>query len=285
MSIIHFLRAKYRKTKKAVNIQKYLLAGRKPWSAGYWEYREHFINNVLQDKGLCQRFKDNQPLPPNYGPRLDERVVEYPWIISKLTHKPTHLLDAGSTLNFPYILDLPLMSKKSVIVYTLAPEGVISRPNVSYIYGDLRNTLLKDELFHEIVCISTLEHIGLDNTLLYTRNSDYNESNLYAYRQVMCEFKRLLAPGGQLLLTVPYGQYQNLGWLQQFDAQLLNDAIAAFDGHLQNLVFYRYTPAGWHLADAASCQNCSYFNIHTSPNYDADYAAAARAVACVQLTR
>jgi ubiquinone/menaquinone biosynthesis C-methylase UbiE len=43
--------------------------------------------------------------------------------------------------------------------------------NISYVYGDLRNTILKDQCFDEIVCISTLEHIGMDNTMLYTKDS------------------------------------------------------------------------------------------------------------------
>lgn len=177
------------------------------------------------------------------------------------------------------------MHKKSIIIYNLTPEGIIDQPNVSYIYGDLRSTILKDELFKDIVCISTLEHIGMDNTLIYTQDRRYKEDNSSGYREAMVEFRRLLKPGGQLLLTVPYGQYQNHGWLQQFDDKLLEDAITAFAGNLQDLVFYRYTPDGWMLADADSCANCTYYDVHTCSNYDADYAAAARAVACLQLTR
>lgn len=279
------LLVKYRNAKNVINTQRYLLTGRKPWTYGYWQYREEFLSNVLRDHRLLERFQQNRPLPQEYGIRLDERVIEYPWIISRLAANTTRLMDAGSTLNYPYILNLPKMQKKPIIIYTLAPEGVISRVNVSYIYGDLRRTILKDELFDEIVCISTLEHIGMDNTLIYIQNACYQETKPSDYRKVMKEFRRMLKPGGQLLLTVPYGQYQNHGWLQQFDSKLLEDAISAFSGELQNLAFYQYTPNGWVLSDADSCATCSYYNIHANPKYDADYAAAARAVACVQLIR
>ena len=231
------------------------------------------------------RFRTNQSLPPGYGVRLDERVVEYPWVLSRLDESANLLLDAGSTLNWRDLLSLPILASRSIVVCTLAPESVFSRANVSYIYGDLRSTILRDDLFDEIVCISTLEHIGLDNTLIYTRDGRYKESRPFDYRDALCEFRRLLAPGGQLLLTVPYGRYQNCGWLQQFDRELLDDAIRAFDGTLLDQAFYRYTPGGWVLADAVDCVDCEYYDIHAQPNHDPDYAAAARAVACIQLIR
>jgi len=57
----------------------------------------------------------------------------------------------------------------------------------------------------------------MDNTLAYTRDQRYNEVRTFDYRIVLGEFRRLLMPGGRLLLSVPYGKYQNCGWMQQFD--------------------------------------------------------------------
>lgn len=279
------VRTIYRRGNRAYRVRKYVSSGRIPWTEGYSEYRSDFISDVLDDNALLDRFRQNQQLPPGYGVRLDERVVEYPWVLSRLVDGVTRLLDAGSTLNRSFLLELPILRKKSIVIYTLAPEGVIEQANVSYIYGDLRQTILKDEVFEEIVCISTLEHIGLDNTLIYTPDGRYKESQPFDYRDALCEFRRLLTPGGQMLVTIPYGRYQNCGWLQQFDRELLDDAIRAFDGTLLDQAFYRYTPGGWVLADAVDCVDCEYYDIHAQPNHDPDYAAAARAVACIQLIR
>ena len=47
------------------------------------------------------------------------------------------------------------------------------------IYGDVRDTILKRECVDEIVCISTLEHIGMINTFIYSNDSRFNESKLH----------------------------------------------------------------------------------------------------------
>jgi SAM-dependent methyltransferase len=266
-------------------IARYNLGGRKPWSAGYWQYREDIVRAVLSDGEWLERFRQNRQLPKGYCARLDERVIEYPWVISRLMDSPTRLLDAGSTLNQPSLLDLAIFGRKSIVICTLAPEGTVRRASVSYLYGDLRQTILKDQVFDEIVCISTLEHIGLDNTLIYTRDEHYKESHPFDYLVALRELRRLLAPGGQLLLTVPYGRYQDCGWMQQFDREMLEDVIRVFDGELRDQAFYRYSLEGWSLADAADCVDCVYYDIHSQPRYAPDYAAAARAVACVQLVR
>jgi hypothetical protein len=279
------LHSTYSKVRKWVRKRKYLSHGQIPWSLGYWEYRNDFVRDVLRDVNLLERFASNQELPRGYGYRLDERVVEYPWVISRLCEHATHLLDAGSALNFEFLLQQPSLRKKNVVLYTLAAEyQALLRENVSYVYGDLRRTILRDQVFEEIVCISTLEHIGLDNTLIYTRDQRYNEMHLLDYRDVVREFRRLLTANGRIFLTVPYGKYQNHGWLQQFDHNLLHDAFQVFDGRIEDQAFYRYTSEGWVWANAAECADCEYYNVHARSNYDPDYAAAARAVACVVLS-
>ena len=282
------LRAAYRlisqTASRAVQRQRYLRTGQRPWTSGYWDYRQDFIRSVLADPGLGEQFRPGQQLRQGYGVRLDERVVEYPWLVSRLAPAPSLLMDAGSALNHGFLLSHPALSQKTIVIYNLAPEGTVSRPNVSYIYGDLRQTILKDQICDEVACISTLEHVGMNNRQLYTRDNRYDESRPSDYRTVMRELRRVLVPGGRLLLTVPYGKYQNFGWMQQFDGELLADAVRAFDGTLEEQTFYRYTPGGWVLADAAECAGDEYYDIRAARHYDPDYAAAARAVACLVLS-
>lgn len=124
------------------------------------------------------------------------------------------------------------------------------RDNVSYVYGDLRRAILKSEYFDEIVCISTLEHIDMNNTFLYSKNFRFDEFKPDEYQDVVREFKRLLKPSGRLFITVPYGCYENLGWLQQFDHQRIEAALEVFAGSASNVIYYRYFANGWQVVDA-----------------------------------
>jgi SAM-dependent methyltransferase len=259
--------------------------GQKPWTTGYGEYRERVIGENLNNHGLRGCFRSNRTLPANYGYRLDERVIELPWAFSRLSNGEDLLLDAGSALNFPYLMDHEVLGRKRIAIYTLSPEDVMKRSNISYVYGDLRNTLFRDDCFDEIVCISTLEHVGMDNTFLYSRDDRFDENQPRDYLKVIEEFRRVLKPGGKLLLTVPYGHHTNLGWLQIFDEAMVERVLKTFDGSISQIAYYQYLPEGWQISTAAACARCTYFDIHHQSGYDPDYAAAARAVACIELIK
>jgi SAM-dependent methyltransferase len=243
------------------------------------------ISEYLSNEDLISRFRSNGFLPEEYGNRLDERVVEFPWVLSRLDFSESVLLDAGSALNFPCLTTHRALIQKQIVIYTLSPEEVIRDARISYVYGDLRRTLFRDECFDEIVSISTLEHIGMDNTLLYSGDSRFNEKRPEDYLLAVQEFRRLLKPGGRLFITVPYGVYENHGWLQQFDRAMVERVRRVFDGSRAEVTYYRYNEDGWNVSTAEACADCRYFDIHRKSGYDPDYAAAARAVACLELVK
>jgi SAM-dependent methyltransferase len=264
-------------------IREYLKSGCKPYTSGYKEYKRKILCGVLADQELLAHFRCDKTLPANYGFRIDERVVEYPWVLARLGVAEGLLLDAGSVLNHEYMLDHPALRNRKIVIYNLSPEKFLSHNNVSYIFGDLRHTILRDESFDEIVCISTLEHVGMNNTLLYSKDAHFNEFKPNDYLDVVREFKRLLKPSGRVFVTVPYGRYQNIGWMQQFDQQMVKKTIDAFEQSSSCVTYYKYLPDGWQLSDADSCTGCTYFDIHNAAGYEPDYAAAARAVACIEI--
>lgn len=271
---------------RQVKILAYVARGRVPWTPGYGTFRESYVTCVLSNRELMTAFHDNRPLLPKYGFALDERVIEYPWVLARLSDSSTMLLDAGSALNHSFLLNGRRLGRKTMVIYTLSPEGeaVYRRPNISYIYGDLRRTVLRDSVFEEAVCISAIEHVGLDSTRVYTSDPVYKESAESGFGLVMTELRRVLVPGGRLLLTVPYGRHQQLGWLQVFDRTTVQQVIATFGGAVKSECYYRYENA-WQVADPAECAASEYHDPYAMGYRKKGSPAAAGAVACLELIR
>ena len=280
------LKGIYRFCRDHVKILFYNLSGKKPWSRGYEEYKRHAIIRLCADQEFLSTFARNAPLPASYGFKMDERMVEYPWVLSRLSSKQGGmLLDAGSVLNFDFLLSNPILKDRTIYIYNLAPETVVNRSNISYIYGDLRSMIFKDEQFDEIVCVSTLEHVGMDNTFLYSSDEKLKESAPQDFLKVIGEFKRTLKAGGKLLITVPFGVYAHMGWLQQFDLNMVNSVVQTFKGTNAKVIYYQYSAFSWQISTADQCAHCRYFDIHKIKKLDPDHAAAARAIACIELTK
>ena len=268
------------------DIDRYLKSGRVAWSPGYKKYRYNLLAAIPTDRELLGVFARRESLPQGYGVGVDERIVEYPWLLSRMSGTGKLVLDGGSALNYPFLLDAPQFSGKRLVILTLTPESTMAkRQNVSYMFGDLRDTIFRDGIFDLIVSISTMEHIGMDNTKLYTQDDQLNESQPDDYLRVMDEFHRILKPGGRFLMTVPFGKAQDIGWLYQFDSKRLRQAITTFGPDLESATFYKYCHDGWDLADEYACADCEYYDVHSASAPAPDLAAAARAVACLEFVK
>ncbi|WP_448573028.1 methyltransferase domain-containing protein [Trichothermofontia sp.] len=278
--------------------QHYLKNGRVPWSQGYGIYKQQFITESLQNPELMALFQTGQPLPAGYGIGLDERCVEYPWLFSHLPVDAIYILDAGSVLNHKFLLDHPIFTNKTLHILTLAPESVCFwERGISYLFADLRHIPLQSDLYDAVICLSTLEHIGCDNSA-YTQSQINKESQPDTFTEAIAELHRVLKPGGHLFLSVPFGAYQHFGSFQQFDSERLQRAIAAFQPVASvNSTFYRYTREGWNIATEDECHSSRYVDwvgwanndasvvTKLSPKPEPDNAAAARAVVCVHLIK
>jgi len=257
------------------------LTGMRPWSFGYAAYKRKRITESISLKGF-----DSKSLPPGYGFRLDERIVEYPWLLARLPSHPGTLLDAGSILNYEFLLKHPALAAKRIFISTLAPEAEsFSRLGVSYVYEDLRDSCFRDGTFDWVVSLSTVEHIGMDNTMLYTADPAKRESDKLAYLQATTEFRRLLKAGGTLYLSVPFGKHRDHGWFQIFDAAMVDRLIETFGPTHVTEMHFRYSESGWGPSDRGASRDCTYFDIHERKNHDADFAAASRAVVCLELVK
>lgn len=270
-----------RKIYKRIDYLIFILSGRKPWARGYHAYKEDKIKDMLKKEKF-----DPHSLGTGYGFRIDERIIEYPWFLSRLPLGRGRLLDAGSSLNFEYIVFHRKLTEKRIFISTLAPEpNCFWSKGISYVYQDLRNTCYRDNYFDWIVSISTIEHIGLDNTMLYTDDITKRENNPNAYIDVIKEFSRILKPGGTLYITMPFGKYKNHGWFQVSDSNMLDQLINAFSPTRFIENHFRYEPEGWRVSSREESRNATCFDIHQQKAYDPDYAAFSRAIACLEIVK
>jgi Methyltransferase domain len=135
----------------------------RPWTHEYVDVHRRLVSEVLDDPALVKAFGAGGPLPSGYGVGIDERVVEFPWLFAQ--HLRGRTLDAGSALNHAHILDRVLPRIDELHVVTLEPEDLaFTERRVSYVYADLRDLPYKDGYFDSVVCLSTLEHVGMENT-------------------------------------------------------------------------------------------------------------------------
>jgi SAM-dependent methyltransferase len=278
---------------KRKRLASYLKSDRRPWREGYYEYREKYLSEAVVDEALLDVFAEDRSLPPGYAYRLDARLLEIPWVLSRVRKTDGRFLDAGSAFNYDFVLSSPALKEKQTTIVTLAPEGqAFWQLGVSYVFGDLRDLDFRDERFDAVACISTIEHIGMDNTM-YAEGQVAQRSDPSEFLLAVKELKRVLKPGGVLFISFPFGRYENHGWFQQFDSELVDTLIGAFAPSQLKERIFQYHPDGWQRSTRENCRECEFFDVHTSKyanpastiEYPEDYPAGERGLACLELVK
>jgi SAM-dependent methyltransferase len=211
-------------------------------------------------------------LPENYGKGMPERTIEL--LLAKLTYKPgVRVLDVGHANAQDCHLRL---------LRTLAPPtrltGVDIAPptyNTAAYYertisADITHVPEPDGAFDMVWCISTIEHVGLDNSAYTDRFEVEEDMDMKAARELL----RLTAPGGALLLTVPYGRAQNLGWSRNYDRSRWQTLLNIFQsGGVVNELYFRHTYGrGW---EPVLPEELTYVGYYDQANFGAGGMAAA----------
>ena len=126
----------------------------------------------------------------------NERIIEVPWIFSKLNFSQKgKILDVGwleSTIS------LSLATAGFSVTGIDIRKGDIEHPNITARVEDICCTTLRENTFDTVILLSTLEHIGLES--MYG-SVDKKSSDQKAILSCL----RVLKPGGKLLITTPVG--------------------------------------------------------------------------------
>jgi len=246
-------------------------------------YRHYKLTEL--PRVVARPFDENN-LATGFAWGLDERAVEYPWLFSRLPGHSGRLLDAGSVLNHDFLVHHPQLAEKTTTIMTLAPEDVCFwQEGISYVYGDIRDTCFRDDYFDYVVSLSTLEHIGLNNTLFYTKEESRNEQDPTAYLSAVTELRRILKPGGLCFISVPFGRRSVHEWLQIFDGDMVDRTIETFRPEFHAVTYFQYGGAkGWQLSNRDLAREAGYFDPMRGKRRRGG-ALAAEAVACLELRK
>lgn len=210
---------------------------------GYTRYRDYIIKNRIKKKKINQKYF------------CDERIVEIPWVFQQLKKLSGKLLDAGSTLNIKYILS-KLKNFDKIFITTLYPENLFfNNLNISYTYEDLSDMSFKNNSFDAITCISTLEHIGFDNSIYNYGEFKKEKKNKNKLDIVLKGLRRVLKKNGILLITIPFGKKGIYNNMQQFDIYGLKHIIKILRPKKFYIEYYKVLNNRWIKVNDIDCEN------------------------------
>ena len=205
------------------------------------------------------------------GEGMSERVIEVPWVIRNLPDGHPRLLDTG-TANAPLIYQRLLCRLDADVQGTdLVPFEL---PGVRSTVADLRELPFADGEFDATLCISTLEHIGMDNQVYFDSSGQRvdEQGDLTALR----ELGRVTKPGGRVLVTVPGGRDESFGWHRQYSPDAFARLAAAAGLQTVQLDLFAHDPGiGWRAVPREDLHERSY----------GSGAVAAAGLICAALTR
>ena len=189
---------------------------------------------------------------------VNERIVEVPYVLAAVAALPTgsQILDFGATES-TVALSLAALGH-DVIAADLRPYP-LQHPRLRSVVGPIETWDGPERPLDAVVCLSALEHVGLgayDETptsVLSTTDdvlspTDDGSASGSLDRDIAERFKRWLRPGGELVLTAPYGAWE-VGETQRiYDAAHL-DALLAGWNIVEKIVCLQTAHDRWERAD------------------------------------
>ena len=182
--------------------------------------------------------------------RTDERVVEIPWVLSRLRTRG-RVLDVGYAFAEAAYLAALLRSDVDLVGVDLAERDV---EGLELVQADVRSLPFADRSFDQVLLVSTLEHVGADNSV-YGIEGDRDDG---AREAALRELARVLTRNGSLLVTVPLGEPGDHGWFRQDDERGWTSLFTRAGCFVEELELYELGPEGWRAAPSFTAAGVRY---------------------------
>jgi SAM-dependent methyltransferase len=195
----------------------------------------------LLDDGIAfargARARGERPRWLQGPPGTDERVIELPWVLARL--RRGRALEVGYAFaEAPYLAALLQAGFDELTGVDLAEADV---PGMTTVRADVRALPFETGTFDLALCVSTLEHVGADNSGYGLEAEEDAASRLTALR----ELRRVVAPSGRLLVTVPCGEPEDYGWFRQDDVRGWTRLFTRAGFFVEEQEVYELTDEGW----------------------------------------
>ncbi len=214
------------------------------------------------------RLRGERPRLLTAPPGTDERLVEIPWVLSRIA-AAGRVLEVGYAFAEPcYLAALLAAAPGRVTGVDLASTDVAGLETV---VADVRTLPFADHAFATVLLVSTLEHVGADNA----QYGHEEPSDAQARLSALLELGRVLAPEGRLLVTVPTGEIGDHGWFRQEDVDGWTKLFARAGLFVEEQEVYELGEDGWRAAPTFQAKGVRY----------GERGPAASAVLCVELSR
>ena len=232
---------------------------------------EEAVRVRLLDDGVSfaagARARGERPRWLQAPPGTDERVVELPWVLARLTGR--RALEVGYAFaEAPYLAALLRAGFERLVGVDLAAADV---PGMDTVQADVRELPFEGRTFDLVLCVSTLEHVGADNSQY---GVDDAAGGAGARLEALRELRRVLAADGRLLLTVPCGEPGDYGWFRQEDVRGWDRLVARAGFFVEEQEVYVLGDEGWRSTPRLDARDVRY----------GDRGPAASAVLCAELS-
>lgn len=204
------------------------------------------------------QFPKRVVLPKRYGRRMTERVVEL--LIARLTYEAGRtILDVGhaNAMNAHLRMLKSLPKPLDITGIDIVPAGDAVRAYYTRsVVGDIIATDFPSEAFDLIWCISALEHFGMDNSI-YTNKFTLDRQ---MDSRALAEMLRLTRAGGTIYISVPFGKFEDRGWLRNYDSLHWQELLtpAREKAHIDELYFKYSDDLGWFATTADQLSDTGY---------------------------
>ncbi len=195
--------------------------------------------------------------------RPSERVVEVPWALAKYGGEHRVLEIGYAYAEEHYLGSLLALGVRHLFAIDAAvsPHRQELLAGFKLVRGNVLEPCFKTGAFELVFCISTVEHIGRDNSIYGLEEPvSAADPDFDAIRQI----GQWVAPGGRLLLTVPFGRYEDLGWMINYDFERLQLLISSSQLDLVESKYFGWLPGGWREVERGELADRGYQSLGAS---------------------